>query len=65
MSTPLRTYILQYKNLFRKVVFFCTCGSSSNGHTFRDIESLCGMKPIALFEVDSRKAADQNVATKL
>lgn len=64
ISTPVRTYILQYTNLLRKVAFFCICGSGSNGRTFRDMESLCGVEPIALYEVDFRKAQTKNVATK-
>jgi flavodoxin len=46
MSTPVRTYISQYKGSFKKVAFFCTAGGSKD-LIFDEMESLCGKKPVA------------------
>jgi flavodoxin len=46
VSTPVRTYILEYRNRFKQVAFFCTqYGSKSNA--LKDMESLCSKKPVA------------------
>lgn len=46
MSTPIRTYISQYKGSFKKVAFFCT-QEGTDESLFNDMESLCEKKPIA------------------
>ncbi len=46
VSTPIRTYIVEYRNRFKQVAFFCTqYGSESN--VFTEMEALCGRKPLA------------------
>ncbi|MEM3648678.1 MAG: flavodoxin [Thermoproteota archaeon] len=46
VSTPVRTYIMEYKNRFKRVAFFCTqYGSQSNA--LKEMEALCGRKPVA------------------
>jgi flavodoxin len=46
MSTPIRTYISQYGGHFREVAFFCTQYGSENS-ALKDMEVLCGKKPVA------------------
>ncbi len=46
LSTPVRTYILEYRDWFKQVAFFCTqYGSKSNA--LKDMEPLCTKKPVA------------------
>lgn len=54
MSTPIRTYISQYKNVFKKVAFFCT-GESENGKIFNDMEALCGKEPVQVLSVKPKE----------
>lgn len=46
MSTPIRTYITQYKQSFRQVAFFTTQGGSGKV-PFEEMEALCERKPVA------------------
>lgn len=53
VSTPIRTYIVEYRDLFKQVAFFCTQeGSESNA--FKEMEALCGQKPVATLKLRRR-----------
>lgn len=64
MSTPMRSYILKYKEGFNKVAFFCTY-TLRNDNPFDEMESLCGKKPVATLrllmkqEVESDQYAEK------
>jgi len=46
VSTPVRTYIVEYRDRFKQVAFFCTqYGSKSDA--LKEMEALCGRKPVA------------------
>lgn len=55
ISTPTRTYITEYKERFNKVVFFCTCGSGKADKAFKDMENLCGKKPLGVLELKNEE----------
>jgi flavodoxin len=57
LSTPIRTYISQYQENFKKVSFFCT-GRSTGDSPFDEMESLCGKKPIATLRLQIRRGVD-------
>ncbi|MEM2885773.1 MAG: flavodoxin [Thermoproteota archaeon] len=57
-STPIMTYVSQYKDLFKEVAFFCTHDGSGEG-ALRDLETLCGKKPLATLALRRK----QEVAT--
>ena len=48
MSTPVRTFIREYKDYFKKVAFFCTYGGVGVEKTFTDMEDLCGKNPVSI-----------------
>jgi flavodoxin len=50
LSTPVRTYISQYKGSFKKVAFFCTAGGTKDS-PFDEMELLCGKKPVATLKL--------------
>ncbi|MCX8182972.1 MAG: hypothetical protein N3F08_00925 [Crenarchaeota archaeon] len=54
VSTPVRTYILEYRSRFKQVAFFCT-QYSSESNALKDMEALCGMKPIATLMITRRQ----------
>ncbi len=47
MTPAIRTYILQNREKFKKVAFFCTMGASGDLKTFAGMAELCGQKPVA------------------
>jgi hypothetical protein len=54
MSTPIRTYLAQYKDSFKKVAFFCT-HKYTNDSPFEEMASICGKTPVATLIVHSKK----------
>ncbi|MFH0839199.1 MAG: hypothetical protein V1893_03330 [Candidatus Omnitrophota bacterium] len=48
MTPAMRTYIIQHKEKFKLVAFFCTQGGAGGKKTFKDMEALCGKKPIGM-----------------
>ncbi|MGV9172379.1 MAG: flavodoxin family protein [Promethearchaeia archaeon] len=51
MTPALRTYILDKKENFKKVAFFCTEGGPGAEDLFASLENLCGKSPIATEEI--------------
>ena len=57
MSTPMRTYINQNCNSFKKVAFFLTSGFGnvkSAMAIFKDMASLCGKEPVATLSLGKK-----------
>jgi len=54
MSSAIRTYLSQHKEDLQNVAFFCTQGSSGD-NAFKEMESLCGKKPLALLRLTSKE----------
>ncbi len=54
MSTPIRTYLTQYKDSFKKVAFFCT-HKYTDDSPFEEMASLCGKPPVAALILNSKK----------
>ena len=48
MSTPIRTYITQYKDGFNKVAFFAQAVLGTAHNTIKEMEGLCEKKPIGV-----------------
>jgi flavodoxin len=64
VSSPVRTYLEANRHLLHRVAFFCTMGGRGAEKTFRQMESICGRKPIAtlsLREADVRHARGHRV----
>lgn len=57
MSTPIRTYISQYREHFKKVAFFCTQDGSESA-AIKDMEILCGEKPIASLKLRRKREVE-------
>jgi len=51
MSSPVRTYLENNRKGFRKVAFFCTCGSSGHAKVLGDMERLCRRRAVATLNV--------------
>lgn len=57
---PVRTYIKENRQAFRRVAFFCTYGGSGQSKVLRDLEILAGRPALATFAI-----TDSEVASKL
>ena len=55
MSTPIRTYITENKDKFKKVAFFCTEGSSGGDKCFENMAELCDKEPVATLELTAKE----------
>lgn len=64
LSTPIRTYITQYKANFRKIAFFCT-QNTNNENTLNEVESLSGKKPIVTLILQRKEVEKDNYAEKI
>ncbi len=46
MASAVRTYLTECGGQMNKVAFFCTQAGPKPGHTFADMEALCGKPPV-------------------
>ncbi|MFH1221547.1 MAG: hypothetical protein V1492_00505 [Candidatus Micrarchaeota archaeon] len=65
ISVPVRAYIVENWEKFRRVAFFCTQGSTGAENAFREMEMLCGKKPIAKLAVSTRDVVNRKYEEKL
>lgn len=65
MSTPVRTFILQNKDYFKKVAFFCTYGGMGAEATFAKMEALCGKKPVSVLSLRFRSIKKDDYIQKV
>jgi flavodoxin len=55
MSTPIRTYITENKDKFKKVAFFCTEGNKGGEKCFENMTELCEKQPVAMLELTAKE----------
>lgn len=64
MSVPVRTYIAENVDNFKKIAFFCTMGGSGDKKAFREMETVIGKKPVATLALLTRDVAGGNFEKK-
>ena len=55
MSSPVRTFLAQYRAALKRVAFFCTYLGSGPERTFRHMAAACGKTPLATMAVRDRE----------
>ena len=55
VSSPVRTFLVQYQAALKNVAFFCTYGGSGNARLFRQMEQVCSKVPLATMAVRDRE----------
>jgi len=65
ISAPIRTYIFENKDNFKKVAFFCTHLSPEVMKIFKDMETICQKTPLSLLEVTSREVKKNQYIQKV
>ncbi len=64
-APAIRTYILQNKQAFKNVAFFCTQGGSGSKPAFKEMQALCGQEPVALLELFTKEVANKEFLSKV
>lgn len=65
VSPPVRAYLMTHKASLPDVAFFCTMGGRGSTSTFREMQSLAGKAPRAVFAVTTRDVAAQRYDKRL
>ena len=60
MSVPVRTYLTENKDKFKKTAFFCTMGGSGDEKTFAGMGEIIGQKPAGNLALKTREVAENN-----
>lgn len=55
VSAPVRTYLHENRDRIRNVAFFCTYGGSGSERALRQMEKVCGRRPIGKLAVRMRE----------
>lgn len=61
MVPAIRTYLTEQKGKFRQVAFFCTQGGSGAEKTFKELEDICGIKPVAVLQLKTKEVLKGNI----
>jgi flavodoxin len=65
VSTPIRTYLIENKEKFKKVAFFCTEGSSGGDRAMKEMAKLCGQEPIGTLELKTKEIIQEKYSLKV
>lgn len=65
VSTPIRTYLENNKKDFKNMAFFCTMGGSGGDRAFKQMEEICGTKPLATLALLAKEITGNGLAKKI
>ena len=65
VSVPIRTYLSQNEDKFKKVAFFCTEGKVGGKRAFAEMEKISGKEPIAVLEIKREELKNDEYSQKL
>jgi len=65
LSSPVRSYLFRHRGRFKAVAFFATQGSIGSGNAFKEMEQICGKKPVSIMEIDRRDKLDGECISKV
>lgn len=64
VSSPVRSYLFRHRGRFKEVAFFATGGMGSS-RAFKEMELICGKKPLAVTVIAQRDRADGEGVSKI
>jgi flavodoxin len=64
-SVPISTYLIENKDKFKKVSFFCTFGGSGFEKAIQNMTELCGKKPVETLGVKAEEIKNKNCDCKI
>ncbi|MBU7001389.1 MAG: NAD(P)H-dependent oxidoreductase [Theionarchaea archaeon] len=62
-SVPMRTFVHRHKDDFNNVAFFSVHGGEDIQDEFREMEALCGKKPVCLLSFSQKEVNNQGYVT--
>lgn len=62
---PVRSYMFRERGRLRQVAFYATQGVSGSGNAFREMERICGRKPVQTMEINRRDLKDGECIAKV
>jgi flavodoxin len=65
VSAPVRTYLHENRDRIRNVAFFCSYGGSGSTRTFRQMQQVCGQRPLAKLAVKQHEVHRPGFAEKV
>ena len=65
LSAPVRTYLRENKDKFKKIAFYCTCGGQGMERAFKEMEKECGKKPVATLVIIEKELKTGDYTKKL
>jgi flavodoxin len=65
LSSPVRSYLFRHRGRFKNVAFYATQGSIGSGNAFKEMEKICGKKPVSVMEIDKRDKLDGECISKV
>lgn len=65
MAPAVKAYIMENKDRFKHIAFFCTQGSAGSKMAFKDMQELCNEKPLALLEFTAKEAIKGGYTQKI
>ncbi|MFH1642358.1 MAG: flavodoxin [Nanoarchaeota archaeon] len=65
LSSPIRSFLTEYKDKLKKVSFFCTQGGSGGKNAFSQMEKITEKKPIAAMILDTIEIKKEDYELKL
>ena len=65
LAPAVRTYLKKRKQHLQNVSFFCTHGGTGGEKTFKEMENLCGKKPVATLEISEDEIIEEYFEVKV
>ena len=65
ISAPVRTYLQANRDRIRRVAFFCTYGGTGSRLALREMEAVCGQRPVATLVVRADDVHSSHAAQKV
>jgi len=65
VSSPIRTYLVENKNKFKKMAFFLLRGGAKDGDVFKEMENISGQKPVATLALRQKEVTKGDFDQKI
>jgi len=65
LSSPVRSYLFRHRGRFKAVAFFASQGAIGSSNAFKEMEKVCGKKPVSIMEIDKRDKFDGEGISKV
>jgi flavodoxin len=65
MSSPIRTFLTEQKDKFKKVAFFVTMGGSGQEKTFQNMAEIINQQPLATLDLKTVEVMKENIDEKI